>query len=54
MDKVNDLAGGLFAGAISSAFVAGIVLPVIAALIVIVLGHFVRRYLHKKFPIDAN
>ena len=52
MDKINDLAGGMFAGTISSVIVAGIAIPVFVALITMVMSHFVRRYLNKKYPIN--
>ena len=51
MDKINDLGSGMFAGAISSIMVAGIIIPVFVAFLTIVMSHFVRRYLNKKWPV---
>ena len=52
MNKVNDVTGGLFAGMISSNIVTGYIFPVTAALTVIIVGHFVRRWLQKRWPVN--
>ena len=51
MDKINDVAAGMFAGTISSTLVVGIGIPIFVALVTMVLGHFLRRYLHRYWPI---
>ncbi len=53
LKNINEITGGLFAGMISSTFVSGYLFPVAAAFTVLIIGHFIRRWLHKKYPIKG-